>query len=236
MKKIVICQIALSFVLMNCQGKGTEKSVSQAEKTSVTSKPVNQTQGKMDFKDLKFGTNGEELLKGIGLTVNDNASGDFNTSVDYVEFQFPKDKNLNLSLFNNTLQSATDEVSVFYSKNDKKVWCYEMVLQNNPNTDAILSAIEKKAGHKADFSDKKVNTKERPIFLNENGEFKTDHIEETIQVWEDKEAKTTFFTIHTVNLSKKPNENTLKIFALDKTSPKYKEWVSYRSLDMFYNK
>lgn len=233
MKKIIICQIVFSVVLMNCQEKKAEKITSKAHKTDNT---INNSQKEFDFKELKFGSNINDLLKGIGLSSNDNALDEYNISGDYEEFQFPKDKNINLSIFNNTLQSGTDNISVFYLKTDKKIWGYEMELINNSNAETIISSIEKRVGHKPDFAEKKVNTKERPIFLDENGEFKKDHIVENIQVWEDKGNKTVYFTIYTANFSKNPNENRLKVFVLDKASVKYKEWISYRSLDMLYNK
>lgn len=231
MKKIILSQIILSFVLINCQEKNTEKSKS---KINVSNTQITKTNNsKLDFKELKFGSNVEELLKGIGLTTNDNASDEYNISGDYEEFQFPKDKKLNLSIAGNTVLSS-DNISIFYLKENKKIWCYEMELLNYKDSKEIINSITKTIGSKPAFLEKNTNTKERPIFLDENGEPKTDHIEETKEVWEDAKNKTTYFFINTINHTK--NDSILKIYVLDKSSPKYKEWVSYRSFDMFYNK
>lgn len=231
MKKIILSQIILSFVLINCQEKNTEKSNS---KINVSNNQITKTNNsKLDFKELKFGLNVEEVLKGIGLTTNDNASDEYNISGDYEEFRFPKDKKLNLSIAGNTVLNS-DNISIFYLKENKKIWCYEMELLNHKDSKEIINSITKTIGSKPAFLEKNTNTKERPIFLDENGEPKTDHIEETKEVWEDAKNKTTYFFINTINHTK--NDSILKIYVLDKSSPKYKEWVSYRSFDMFYNK
>ena len=190
---------------------------------------------KLDFKELQFGSKVEEILKEIGLTIGDNASPDmsYNMLGDFEEFQFPKNKRLNLLIAGNSLLNS-DNISFFYLKKNKKLWCYEMELMNHKNTDDIINSITKTIGSKPAYFKKSINTKGRPIFLDENGELETNHIEETKEVWEDVKNKTTYFFINTINYSK--NEGVLKIFALDKSSPKYKEWVSYRSFDMFYNK
>lgn len=84
-----------------------------------------------------------------------------------------------------------------------------MELINHKDSDKIISSITKSIGSKPAFVEKIVNTKERPIFLDENGEPKTDHIEETKEVWEDSKNKVTYFFINTVNHSKNDGK-TLK--------------------------
>ena len=69
--------------------------------------------------------------------------------------------------------------------------------------------------------------------MTDEGEPETDHIEEGKEVWEDSQNGITYLIIYTKNFTKKTNE--LKIYVYDKSSSKYKEWVSYRSFDMFYN-
>ena len=230
MKKIILCQIALSFVLMNCQGIKTEKPDPTVKVADGIRKNNN---SQLDFKNVKFGTNVKDVLSGIGLSLNDNASDEYNISGDYEEFKFPSNKKLNLYIAGNTI-SASDNISFFYFKQNKKIWCYELELINHKDSDKIIDSITKTIGSKPAFAEKITNTKERPIFLDENGEPKTDHIEETKAVWEDAKNKVTYFFINTVNHTK--NDGKLKIYVLDKSSPKYKEWVSYRSFDMFYNK
>ncbi|MCD1118636.1 hypothetical protein [Chryseobacterium turcicum] len=231
MKKIILSQIILSFVLINCQEKTTVKPNS---KIGVSNNNIaKNNNSKLDFKELKFGSNIEDVLKAIDLTTNDNALDEYNISGDYEEFQFPRNKKLNLSIAGNAI-SDSDNISLFYLKENKKIWCYEMELINHKDSDKIVSSITKTIGSKPAFVEKNVNTKERPIFLDENGEPKTDHIEETKEVWEDTKNKITYFFINTINHSK--NDGKLKIYVLDKLSSKYKEWVSYRSFDMFYNK
>ena len=231
MRKIILSQIILSFVLINCQEKNTEKSNSKINASNSQITKTNNS--KLDFKELKFGSNVEDVLKGIGLTINDNASDEYNISGDYEEFRFPKDKKLNLSIAGNTVLNS-DNISIFYLKENKKIWCYEMELLNHKDSKEIINSITKTIGSKPAFLEKNINTKERPIFLDENGEPKTDHIEETKEVLEDAKNKTTYFFINTINQTK--NDSILKIYVLDKSSPKYKEWISYRSFDMFYNK
>lgn len=233
MKKIILCQIVLSFSLTNCQEKITKES--NPNKNAVTKQIVNKINSKLDFKELKFGSNVVETLKEIGLNIDDNASPDmsFNMLGDIEEFQFPKNKKLNLLIAGNNILNS-DNISFFYLKENKKIWCYEMELINHKDDSEIISSITKTIGTKPAYFKKSVNTKERPILIDENGEPETDHIEETKEVWEDVKNKITYFFINTINYSK--NDSVLKIYALDKSSPKYKEWVSYRSFDMFYNK
>ncbi|AYN00046.1 hypothetical protein [Chryseobacterium sp. 3008163] len=110
MKKIILSQIILSFVLINCQEKNTEKSNS---KINVSNNQITKTNNsKLDFKELKFGSSVEEVLKGIGLTTNDNASDEYNISGDYEEFRFPKNKKLDLSIAGNTVLNS-DNTSIF---------------------------------------------------------------------------------------------------------------------------
>ena len=233
MKKIILSQIVLSFVLINCQEKTAENL--NPKKNTVTKQIVKNTNSKLDFKELKFGSNVEDVLKEIGLTISDNASPDmsFNMLGDIEEFQFPKNEKLNLLIAGNNILNS-DNISFFYSKENKKIWCYEMELINHKDANEVISSITKTIGSKPAYFKKSVNTKERPVFLDENGEPETSHIEETKEVWEDAKNKATYFFINTINYSK--NDSILKIFVLDKSSPKYKEWVSYRSFDMFYNK
>lgn len=230
MKKIIVSLIVLCFTLTNCQKKVEVTTLPIPEK-KITK--IQNKMGEVDFKNLQFGSSIVDILKDAGLTLNDNSLDSYNVSGDYEEFQVPKNKRSTLKIANYKF-SSEDNISLFYFKNSKKIWAYELELINHKEEDKIITDLTKTLGTKSAFFKKSINTKDRPIFITDDGEPETDHIEERKEVWEDYENKVTYFIIYSKNFTKKTNE--LKIYVLDKSSPKYKEWVSYRSFDMFYNK
>lgn len=226
MKKITILA-AIS--ILSCNGQ-QEKKIIESKKPKMEAKE-NNSKKTLDLTDFRFKTNISEFLNGIGLTLNENVLNEYNISGDYEEFKFAPHQ---VSLFGNNIDSLKNDISLFYTKKDKLIWCYEINILDNNDAIKIIKSFENKYSSKPAFSKISLSTKEHPLFLDENGEFKKDKMEERILVWEDPKEKVTFFVIYKVNYDKNPVEGTLQIIAIDKNSKKYKEWVSYRSLDMYY--
>lgn len=232
MKKIIIiCNLVLVLISCNSQKKEEKISVQKNEQ-----KVIMKDSNFIDFEKIQFDTNIVDLLSHVGLTINDNELTDYNISGDYEEFKFPVNRNINLFFLENKLINKESKVSLFYFKKNKKLWCYEFETVDDIENENILKSLRKKTGMLSSFEEKTINTKEHPIFLDETGEFKKDHIVELKLVYENPNLHCTFFVINTTNFSKKPKENLLKVYAIDKTSSKYKEWVEYRSFNMFYKK
>lgn len=229
MKKYVVLLIALS--IASCNGQKNKKDNLVTKKNSEIKK-VNSDKI-INLTDIKFKTNIENLLGTYNLTLDDNASNEYNVSGDYEEFRL---ESQNISFFDEEISSKNSKLSFFYTKIDKILWCYELEVSNNNVIENIIKKFESKYGKTPAFSKVSINTKEHPIFLDENGEQEKDHMEERILVWEDIQNKTTFFVIYKVNYSKKPIDNNIQIIAIDKNNKKYKEWISYRSLNMYYKK
>ncbi|MBE0391830.1 hypothetical protein [Flavobacterium sp. PL002] len=225
--KIIPILVALSTI--SCNGQ-QEKKIIESTKHQIEAKK-NNSKKLLDLTNLKFKTNINEVLSRIGLTLNNNALNEYNISGDYEEFKFT---HFQIDLFENNIDSEKNETSFFYTKKDKLVWCYEINISDNDDALKIIKSFENKYGVKPAFSKISVSTKERPLFLDENGEFKKDKLEERILVWEDLKVKATFFLIYKVNYDKEPVEGSLQIIAIDKDNKKYKDWVSYRFLDMYY--
>ena len=239
MKNIIKVATVSAFVLVNCQNKSPETGLKidsvnlQKSVTAANDLPV--TKNKIDLIDIEFGKSIELFLSGTGMfPLKDGWA----TNMDYVEYNFPKNKKTDIFIAGHKIDFNNSNVSIFYNKENQKIWSYEVEIfnpsDNNNDSNGIINSITAKIGKKPSYIEKNVNTKERPVFIDENGEPKTDHIEEIKQVWEDSANKVTYFIISNANFDKKTSE--LKIYVLDKSSPKYKEWVSYRSFDMFYNK
>lgn len=232
MKEIILLTF-VCIVMQSCNSQTTKK---EEEKKPLISKPPmkakkNNSRETLNFTDLKFKSNVNEILSSIGLTLNDNALNEYNISGDYDEFKFTPRQ---INLFGNNIDFEKNETFFFYNKKDKLVWCYEINILDNDNALKIIKSFENKYGAKPAFSKISLSTKEHPLFLDENGEFKKDKMEQRILVWEDLKEKATFFLIYKVNYDTKPLEGSLQIIAIDKDNKRYKDWVSYRSLDMYY--
>ncbi|WP_427873952.1 hypothetical protein [Flavobacterium sp. MMS24-S5] len=226
MKKITILA-ALS--LLSCNGQQEKKEIGLQKIQMETKK--NSSMEILNLTDFKFKTNINDVLKGIGLTLDDNVLNEYNISGDYEEFKFAPQQ---ISLFGKNIDAKKNEISFFYTKKDKLIWCYEINILNNDDALKIIKGFENKYSPKPAFSKISLSTKEHPLFLDENGEFKKDKMEERILVWEYDKEKITFFVIYKVNYDKNPIDGTLQIIAIDKDSTKYKDWVSFRSLDLYY--
>lgn len=216
--------------MQSCNSQTTKKEKPLLSKPPMEIKKNNSNKP-LDLTNLKFKTRIDEVLNRIGLTLNDNVLNEYNISGDYEEFKFTPSQ---INLFDNNVDSEKNETSFFYTKKDKLVWCYEINILDNDDALKIIKSFENKYGAKPAFSKISLSTKEHPLFLDENGEFKKDKMEQRILVWEDLKEKTTFFLIYKVNYDTKPVEGSLQIIAIDKDNKKYKDWVSYRSLDMYY--
>lgn len=230
MKNKVIALSLLAMIACNDQkDKEADKIIESKEATGMNKK--NNPSGVIDLTDFKFKTNVKTVLGAYGQTLDDNALTEYNLSGDYEEFQFASPK---ASLFGVQADAEKTVLSLFYLKKSFELFCYELETTDNKNALKIIDGFQKKYTKPA-FS-KVSGTKTGTTFLDENGEPETDDIEEKIMVFEDQAAKQTFFLFYTINSTKKPAEGKLQVIALDKSSAKYKEWVSYRSLDMYYNK
>ncbi len=219
--------------MQSCNSQ-TTKNEKEGKKPLISKPPMEAKKNnsrEILFTDLKFKTSIDEMLGKIGLTLNDNALNEYNISGDYEEFKFTPRQ---INLFDNNIDSEKNETSFFYTKKDKLVWCYEINILDNDDALKIIKSFENKYGGKPAFLKISLSTKEHPLFLDENGEFKKDKMEQRILVWEDLKEKVTFFLIYNVNYDTKPVEGSLQIIAIDKDNKKYKDWVSYRSLDIYY--
>lgn len=217
-------------MMISCNGQQEKKNINSKKNSGTSEKMMSK---KLDLTNFKFEAKITDVLKTVDLSLNDNSLNEYNMSGDYEEFKFSSPK---ISLFGNDFDFPKNELSFFYTKKDELLWCYELNIYNNDEALQIIRSFELKYGAKPAFSKITLSTKEHPIFLDENGEFEKDKMEQRILVWEDFTNNTTFFLIYNVNYDKKPIEAGLQIIAIDKTSKKYTEWVSYRSLDMYYKK
>lgn len=228
MKIILLSLTVIGFALAGCETKADSKI------NLVDGDMVKNNNTELDFRVLQSGSSIEDLLKAIGLTIKDNASPDmyYDMSGDIEEFQIPEDKKTSLSIGKNYF-SESDDISIFYVKENKRIFAFELELFNHKNPDEIISSITKTIESKPAYFNKLISTKEKSVLFDENGELEVDRVEEVKQVWEDLKSKNVYFLINYTNYSK--GNNVLKIYVLDKASPIYKRWVSYRGFDMFYN-
>jgi hypothetical protein len=229
MKKTILLASIITLSLLNCQNKSNTNKIELIAKQEICNDTIITKTG-LDLIDIKFKKPIKEFLFGSGLCVPKN---EWVTNLDYEEYFFPKDKKINLMLAGNEIDVKKDSATIFYFKDSNKIWCYELELFNRVDNTKIVTDITKNIGNKPVVFEKKISTKERPLFVDPNtGEHYTDHIEIISQAWEDNTNKITYFFYEVNNFTKK--EKVLKIFVLDKASPKYKEWISYRFLDWIY--
>ncbi|KKX47096.1 hypothetical protein [Sphingobacterium sp. IITKGP-BTPF85] len=118
-------------------------------------------------------------------------------------------------------------------KEDNTAFTYEVELENNNNCELLIGEFNKVFG-KHMFYQKNENTKERPIFLDENGEQETRHIIEELIQWNDSQHNVSYFVTYKKNLT--TNENKLTVIAICNIHKKYAEWIDFRSLSMVFPK
>lgn len=224
MKKIIVSLIALNFILINCQNKNDSNSKISNKEVNQDSSQENKnsvaTKNSLDLIDIQFGRNIEDFLSGTALLPIVN---EWSTNMDYEEYVFPKDKKVNILIAGNAIDFNKSDVKILYFKDSKKVWFCDIELFNPTNNAKIIADITSKLNSKPVFYKKNINTAERPITINENGEPETDHIEKTVQVLKNKSNTVTYFIIDENNITK--NEKKLRILMLDRNSSKYKEYL-----------
>ena len=154
----------------------------------------------------------------------------YNLNLDYEEFSFSPDNDFK---FNNLNIGKINSLIVYYLKNNDSAFVYELELENNENCESLISEFNKSFG-KTTFYKKLENTKEHPIFLDENGEQETRHITEEAIKWNDDKQNLTYYVIYRKNLSSQ--ENKLTAIAISNNSKKHAEWMNFRSLDMVFPK
>ncbi|TDG36437.1 hypothetical protein EZJ43_07925 [Pedobacter changchengzhani] len=169
------------------------------------------------------------LLKPYNLTKDDNSNLEYNVNLDYEEFAFDVKYKYK---YNDVAIGKIKSLVVFYLKNDKSTFCYELELENNPNCKKILAELKNNFG-KNTFYKKVESTKARPAFVDNNGEPETDHIIQELTKWNDDKNKANYYVISKENLTTK--ENKLTVIVISTISKKSAEWIDYRSLKMVFD-
>lgn len=182
------------------------------------------------INEFILNSNLDSTLASFGLNKNDNSNLAYNLNLDYEEFSFSSQQNFK---FNDLNIYKINSLIIYYLKDNNSAFTYELELENNDNCELLIGEFYKNFG-KHTFYEKKENTKERPIFLDENGEPETKHILEELIKWNDGQHDVTYFVIHKKNLTTK--ENKFTAIALSNTHKKYSEWIEFRSLNMVFPK
>ncbi|WP_157504894.1 hypothetical protein [Flavobacterium tegetincola] len=168
------------------------------------------------------------LLNPYHLTKDDNSNLEYNLNLDYEEFAFDVKYKYK---YNGVDLGKINSLVVYYLKDKESAFCYELEMENNPNCKKVVGELGKNFG-KSTFYKKSENTKARPIFVDDNGEPKTDHIIQELIKWNDDKNNADYYVISTENLTTK--ENKLTVIVISTTSKKSAEWISYRSLKMVF--
>lgn len=223
MKKLLLLFTMIQF-LISCNGQETKKTNNKIEKI-VTAK-------KDTIKINEFNLNSilDKILIPFGLNKNDNNNLEYNLNLDYEEFSFSPQQNFQ---FNDLNIGKISSLIIYYLKDDNAAFTYELELENNNNCELLIGEFNKNFG-KHTFYKRNENTKERPIFLDENGEQETQHIIEELIKWNDGLHDVSYFVIYKKNLTTK--ENKLTTIALSNVHKKYAEWIAFRSLNMVFSK
>jgi len=223
MKKILFLSVILLLV-NSCNGQ-EKKEVENTLKVNTVKTKQKQT---IQVDKIALNTSVDTILKGFNLDKNDNYSTTVNLNLDYEEFWFSPDNNFK---FNDLNIGKITSLVIFYLKKDNNAFVYELELENNNNCESLIAEFNKKFG-KQTFYKKRENTKKNPLFLDENGEYETDHITEEAMKWKDDKNNATYFVIYKNNLDTK--ENKIFVSVISNSSKKFAEWIDYRSLDMVF--
>ena len=235
MKKILML-LAILPVVMACNGqpKAVEKKQSAPKVEQEVAQELDTI--KMDPKTdgiaidkIKLGQSLEQILKPYSLTKNDNSNDSYNLNLDYEEFAFNTN---NKFKYNSVEVGKISSLVIYYLKKNKEAFCYELEMENSPNSAKVFAELNKSLG-KSTFYKKSENTKQRPIFIDADGETETDHIIQELTKWKDQKTNATYFVIFKDNLTTK--ENKLSIITIGNSSTKFDEWLSYRSLKMVFD-
>jgi len=225
MKKLLLL-FTVTQLLISCNGqeKETKKRDNKTEKTT------NAKKDNIKISEFILNSSLEKILTPLGLSKNDNFNLTYNLNLDYEEFSFSPQQTFQ---FNDLNIGKISSLIIYYLKDNNSAFTYELELENNDNCELLIGEFNKNFG-KHTFYKKNENTKERPIFLDENGEPETQHIIEELIKWNDDQHDVTYFVINKKNLTTK--ENKLTTIAISNTHEKYAEWVDFRSLNMAFSK
>lgn len=223
MKKLLLL-FTIAHLLTSCNGKETKKMNKKIEKIGAIKKDT------IKINEFNLNSSLDKMLISFGLNKNDNYNSAYNLNLDYEEFSFSPQQNFQ---FNNLNIGKIKSLIIYYLKDDNTAFTYEVELENNNNCELLIGEFNKNFG-KHLFYKKNENTKERPIFLDENGEQEKQHIIEELIKWNDGKYDISYFVIHKKNLT--TNENKLTAIAVSNTHKKYAEWIAFRSLNMFFPK
>lgn len=224
MKKILFLSVILSLISScNGQEKKEVKSTTHASKQATKRETI-------QLDKIALNQSIDNILKGFHLTKDDNHNMTYNLNLDYEEFSFSPDNDFK---FNDLNIGKVNSLIIYYLKNNNAAFVYELELENNSNSDSLISEFNKNFG-KTTFYKKLENTKQHPIFLDENGEQETRHLTEELIKWKDDRNDLTYFVTFRKNLESK--ENKLHVIAISNSNKKFDEWFDFRGLDMAFPK
>ncbi|SHE47426.1 hypothetical protein [Pedobacter caeni] len=219
--------ITLNVAISGCKnGKDTKQVIGKEAKNH----PPQIKHQTILINTIKLNQSIDKILQAFDLTKNDNSNSEYNLNLAYEEFSFPLSGNFK---YNELNLGKLNSLVVYYLKDSNSAFSYELELENNPNQELLIKELNKSLGKPA-FYKKLENTKEHPIFLNENGEQETQHIIEESLKWNDSQNKSALFVIHKKNLT--GNTNKLSLIVVYSESKMFDEWMKFRSLDMTFIK
>lgn len=221
---MLFLQVCVLF--LSCQERTAQSSTTSQELVHTRSESKQKEPIQVD--KIILNQQLKTLLESFRLTKDDNSNATYNINLDYEEFAFD---NSHTFAFKSLEIGGIESLVVYYMKTTGEAFCYELELQNNPQCKALYSAYSTTLGEKT-FHKKIESTRERPIFLDENGEQETDHIIQELTKVVDPDQHSTYYLIYKENLSSK--ENKVTVIAISDSSKKRDEWVKFRSLDMVF--
>ncbi|PTX09826.1 hypothetical protein [Sphingobacterium faecium] len=223
MKKLLLL-FTIAQCLTSCNGQESKKMNNKMEKIVIVKKDT------IKINEFNLNSNLDKILIPLGLNKTDNNNSEYNLNLDYEEFSFSPNQNFQ---FNDLNLGKISSLIIYYLKDNNSAFTYELELENNNNCELLIGEFNKSFG-KPTFYKKNENTKDRPIFLDENGEQETQHIIEELIKWNDGRQNVSYFVIHKKNLT--INENKLTVIAVSNVHEKYAEWIDFRSLNMAFPK
>ncbi|MCW2259878.1 MULTISPECIES: hypothetical protein [Sphingobacterium] len=223
MKKLLLL-FTIAHFLTSCNGHETKKMDNKIEKIATAKKDT------IKINEIHLNSGLDKTLIPFGLNKDDNNNSAYNLNLDYEEFSFSPQQNFK---FNDLNIGKIKSLIIYYLKEDNSAFTYELELEDNSNCELLIGEFNKNFG-KHLFYQKNENTKEHPIFLDENGEQETRHIIEELIKWDDSQHDISYFVSYKKNLT--TNENKLTTIAISNAHKKYAEWIDFRSLSMVFPK